>query len=150
MPCHPLTSLSYRPKTFLRTIKPSVPASIKQMAWSTSRTHPHTLILRKIFCDYDWGERHFSLMKAQHLFSVMVGYKKWGDMIQTSSAELSLAKLLWDNQHKIHISDWELYISQLENDTGTQFGTEDRLTIFKRVYAEADGHRSPFGDYRLN
>ena len=89
-------------------------------------------------------------MKAQHLFSVMVGYKKWGDMIQTSSAELSLAKLLWDNQHKIHISDWELYISQLENDTGTQFGTEDRLTIFKRVYAEADGHRSPFGDYRLN
>lgn len=103
-----------------------------------------------IFLEYDWDEESFSLMKAQHLFAIMLGFGKWADLLKASEAELELAKLLWDNQHKIHLEDWEMYIARAEDDNKTTFSTEDRIEIFKHVFANVEGHSSPFGDYRLN
>ncbi len=103
----------------------------------------------RIFLEYDWDEDNFSLMKAQHLVALMVGFSKWGNLINTPSPELELAKLVWDNQHKIHLEDWNEYIAQVEDDNAGSLGAEEKIDIFSQVFVEVDGHHSPFGDYRL-
>jgi len=89
-------------------------------------------------------------MKAQHLIALMIGFRKWADLLNASDAELELAKLLFDNQDKIHIEDWEMYIADAERDNKTTFDSESRLEIFKQVFVNVEGHISPFPDYRLN
>lgn len=111
---------------------------------------PKYFDIERIFLEYDWDEEDFSLMKAQHLFALMLGFEKWADILKASDAELELAKLLWDNQHKIHLEDWDMYISGAEFDNNTTFDTEARIEIFKQVFVNVDGHHSPFGDYRIN
>lgn len=103
-----------------------------------------------IVCDFDINEDSFSLMNAQHIIALLVGFNKWTDLSKASDAELELAKLLFDNQHKIGIEDWQMYITRVENDNNTDFGSENRLEIFKHVFADVEGHDNPFGDYRLN
>lgn len=103
----------------------------------------------RIFLEYDWDEENFSLMKAQQLFALMLGFDKWGDLIDAPSSELELAKLVWDNQHKIHLEDWNEYIAQAEDDNAVSFGPEERIDIFRQFFVEVDGHHSSFGDYRL-
>ncbi|MNL81138.1 hypothetical protein D3C87_2081670 [compost metagenome] len=70
--------------------------------------------------------------------------------MKASEAELELAKLLFDNQHKIYIDDWQSYIAEAEDMNGISFDPEARLAIFKEVFVDVDGHDSPFGDFRLN
>ena len=104
----------------------------------------------RIFLEFDWVEENFTLMKAQHLFACMVGFEKWADLIRASDAELELARLLWENQHKIFLEDWQDYVAGVEADNGLSLDPESRLGIFVQVFVERDGHHSPFGDYRLN
>ena len=89
-------------------------------------------------------------MKIQHLFAYMLGFGKWADLVNARQAELELAKLLFDNQHKIHREDWEMYIARVERDNQTICDAENRVEIFKHVFANVEGHHSPFSDYRLN
>lgn len=103
----------------------------------------------RIFLEYDWDEENFTLMKAQHLFSLMVGFKKWGDLIGASDAELELAKQLWEHQNKINLVDWQDYIAGVESDNDLFLDADAKLDIFIQVFVERDGHHSPFGDYRL-
>lgn len=110
---------------------------------------PSFIDINRIFVEYDWDEENFSLMKAQHLFAIMVGFNKWSDLINAPIAELELAKLLWDNQHKIGLEDWNMYIMRAEAQNGHRFGAKERIEIFRRVFVEVDGHHNPFGDYRL-
>lgn len=102
------------------------------------------------FFDEGWDEGNLSLMKVQHLFAYMLGFEKWADLVNATEAELELAKLLWDNQHKIHLEDWKMYIAGVEFNNKTTCSTEDRVEIFKMVFANVEGHHSPFSDYRLN
>jgi hypothetical protein len=111
---------------------------------------PEYFDIERIFLEYDWNEENFTLMKAQHLFALMLGFEKWADILKASDAELELAKLLWDNQHKIHLEDWDMYISGVECDNNTTFDAASRIEIFKQVFVNVDGHHSPFGDYRIN
>ena len=104
----------------------------------------------RIFVEYDGDEEKFSLMKAQHLFALMLGFNKWGDLIAAPSPELELAKLVWDNQHKIYWEDWISYIGKFEDDNALSLAPEERMDIFRQVFVEVDGHHNPFGDYRLN
>jgi hypothetical protein len=110
---------------------------------------PKYFDIDRIFNEYDWDEENFSLMKAQHLFALMLGFEKWTDLAKASDEELELAKLLWDNQHKIELEDWRSYIAGAEADNNTTFDTASRIAIFEEVFANADGHYNPFGDYRL-
>ena len=110
---------------------------------------PTYLDIDRIFLDFDWDDENFSLMKAQHLFSLMVGFNKWGDLINASSAELDLAKLIWDNQHKIGLEDWNMYIMRVEAENNVKLCPKERLEIFRSVFVEVEGHHNPFGDYRL-
>ena len=110
---------------------------------------PKFFDIERIFLEYAWDEEDFSLMKAQHLFALMLGFGKWADLLKASDEELELAKLLWDNQHKIGVVDWRSYIAGAEEDNDTAFDTADRIAIFNRVFVEVDDHRNQFRDYRL-
>jgi hypothetical protein len=103
-----------------------------------------------IFVDYDWDEENFSLMKAQHLIALMAGFRKWTDLLKASEAELELAKLLFDNQDKISLDEWEMYIADAEDGNKTTFDPASKIEIFKQVFVNVEGHRSLSADYRLN
>ncbi len=111
---------------------------------------PKYFDIERIFIEYDWNEVDFTLMKAQHLISLMLGFGKWTELLKASKPELELAKLLFDNQHKISVEDWGIYIEEAENDNKTIFDTESRVEIFKQVFGNVEGHHNPFGDYRLH
>ncbi|MFC7526961.1 hypothetical protein ACFQRK_23595 [Parapedobacter sp. GCM10030251] len=99
--------------------------------------------------DFDINENHFKLMNAQHIIARLVGFEKWTEMLRASPSALELAKLLFDNMHKISIEEWEIYISGAENDNDVLFADETKLDIFKMVFADVDGHQSYGHDYRL-
>lgn len=111
---------------------------------------PKYFDINGIFVDFDWDEENLSLMKIQHIFAVLVGFESWADLVNASESELELAKLLFDNQHKISLDEWQMYIADAEGDNNTTFDTESRIEIFKAVFANVDGHHNPFGDYRLH
>ncbi len=69
--------------------------------------------------------------------------------MKASESELELAKLLFDNQHKIHLEDWKMYIVKTERDNNQSFDPESRLEIFKHVFLTGDFENN-FVDYRLN
>lgn len=106
--------------------------------------------ISRIFLEYDWDEENFTLMKAQHLFALLVGFNKWGDLISASDAELELAKQLWEHQHKIFLVDWQDYIAKVESDNDLDLDPDAKLDIFVQVFVEREGHHSPFGDYRVS
>lgn len=110
---------------------------------------PQYFDIDRIILEYDVNEDKFTLMKAQHIISNMAGFSKWADLLNCSPSELELAKLLFDNQHKIHIEEWFMYVDRTELENSTTFDAESRLEIFKEVFVNVDGHYNSFGDYRL-
>ncbi len=87
-----------------------------------------------ILASFDENEDNFGLMKAQDLIAYMAGFSKWTDLLKASEVELELAKLLFDNQDKISIEDWKLYIAEVEHDSKTTVSHENKLEIFKQVW----------------
>lgn len=102
-----------------------------------------------LIADFDIDENNFTLMNAQHIIARLIGFKKWTAMLKASPSALELAKLLFDNMHKISIEEWEIYISGTENDNDVLFADETKLDIFKMVFVDVDGHQSYGYDYRL-
>lgn len=110
---------------------------------------PKFFDIDEIVCAWDIDEDNFSLMKAQHIIAQMVGFEKWADLLNASEAELELAKLLFDNQDRVYLEDWDIYISIAERDNNTIFDAENRLEIFKHVALKWDPANNPFPDYRI-
>ncbi|MFD1258548.1 hypothetical protein ACFQ3S_17205 [Mucilaginibacter terrae] len=100
--------------------------------------------------DYDINKENFTLMKAQHVIAQLVGFSKWTEMLDASPIELELAKLLFDNMHKISAEEWHYYIRDLEITNNEIYDAEWRLGIFKQVFAEAEDHQTIYADYRLS
>lgn len=99
--------------------------------------------------DFDIDENHFTLMNAQHIIAKLAGFRKWTEMLKASPLTLELAKLLFDNMHKIRNEEWEYYILDVENENNVVLNEEDKLDIFKTVFADVDGHQNDGYDYRL-
>jgi hypothetical protein len=110
---------------------------------------PKYFDIESLILDYDINEDDFSLMKAQHYIAILVGFRKWTDLLNASDAEQELAKLLFDNQDKVSAEDWEMYIRSTERDNNTTFDPDFRLEIFKQVFENVEGHENTFHDYRL-
>jgi CRISPR/Cas system-associated exonuclease Cas4 (RecB family) len=106
-------------------------------------------VLGLILDDYITDEDNFKLMNAQHVIARLVGFYKWEDMTKVSDPELKLAKLLFDNLHKISAEEWERYFRRIEVENDLILEPEDKLGIFIQVFANVDGHQSDFTDYRL-
>lgn len=97
----------------------------------------------------DLDEEDFTLMKAQHVIARLAGFYKWTDMLKAGSAELELGKLLFDNQDKLSIDDWEIYLNIGESDYKITYTPEERLEIFKVVFLNGDGYGDSAQDFRL-
>ena len=114
---------------------------------------PKYFDVENIEVTYDLSNKEiesFSLMKSQHFIAQLVGFRKWNDLINSDPDELELAKLLFENQHKLSIDDWEGYITEAEISNDTSFCSEGRLEIFKMTFlVDADFATSP-NDFRLN
>jgi len=111
---------------------------------------PKYFDIDSLILDYNIDEENFSLMNAQHIIAQLVGFTKWTEMLKASNTELELAKLLFDNMHKISAEEWEEYIVFVESDNDVTFDSEGRLKVFKQVFSNVDGHQSFYTDYRLN
>lgn len=59
---------------------------------------PKYFDIDRIFCEYDCDEENFTLMNAQHLIAVMIGFRKWTELLKASEMELELAKLLFNKK----------------------------------------------------
>lgn len=144
---NPIAYFKLQAKNLLRDYKTKKPSNA---ADGYCEYDPEYFDIDGIFLDYDWDEENFSLMKAQHLIAQMVGFRKWTDLLKASETEQELAKLLFDNQHKISIENWEMYIDGVERENNTVFEPEFRLEIFTQVFLNVEGHHNPFADYRLD
>jgi len=111
---------------------------------------PKFFDVNAILNDFVINENRFTLMNAQHIIAKMVGYEKWTEMINSSIHELELAKLLFDNMHKIRHEEWKFYIFEIEQENDIILDDEDKLDIFKTVFADVDGHENDGYDYRLS
>ena len=103
---------------------------------------PKFFDINEIINAYDLDEENLSLMKIQHIFAQMLGFKKWADLSKASEAKLELAKQLFDNQDKIFLENWDMFYGE--------YDTESQLEIFKTVILDVEEHHNPFPDYRLN
>lgn len=113
------------------------------------RYSPKYFDIDRLITDDEVDENNFTLMKAQHIIAQWVGFSKWTEMLKASDIELELAKLLFDNMHKISVEEWNDYIFGVESDNNVTFDFEGRLEIFKQVFVHVDGHQSFYTDYRL-
>lgn len=103
-----------------------------------------------IVCDWDLDEDNFTLMKAQHVIAQMVGFDKWAELINASEVELELAKLLFDNQDKVYLEDWLMYLDSVEDQIGL-LDDESKLDLFKEVHLKQESEfHNPWPDYRLH
>ena len=110
---------------------------------------PKFFDVEALVTDFDIDENHFTLMNAQHIIARLAGFEKWTAMLKASPTALELAKLLFDNMHKVSIEEWEIYISGTKRDNGMLFDDETKLDVFKMVFTDVAGHQSDGYDYRL-
>lgn len=137
-------------KNLFRDYKTKTPYIDNVTGYTFYKYSPKYFDIDEIFLTFDWDEEHFTLMNAQHLIANIVGFNKWNDLLKATPAQLKLAKLLFDNQDKIYLAEWEMYIAQIEKDNNISLSDESKLEIFQKVFVEETGHQSYFPDFRLN
>jgi len=98
---------------------------------------------------FDIDEDDFCLMKAQHIIAIIAGFKEWTNLIKASEIELQLARLLFDNQDKVCVDDWLMYITGVERDNITIFSSEEKIEISNMVFINEKAV-SCFTDLRLH
>src|SRR5690606_33356415 len=59
-------------------------------------------------------EKKFSLMNAQHYIAILAGFDKWSSLINSSDDQLELARLLFENQDRLSLDDWDFFMGQTE------------------------------------
>ena len=146
----PIDYFKLQAKNLFKDYKTQTPHSVEEAGLNLYEYSPMYFDIEGILSAFDLDEDKFSLMNAQHIIAQLAGFYKWTDMLKASVSELELAKLLFDNQHKISAEEWEDYIRGAESDNTATFSGEDRLKIFKQVFVNVEGHESFVQDYRLN
>ena len=89
--------------------------------------------LRSIFADYYCDESDFKLGNAQHIIALIVGFKKWSDLINSNEQELEIAKFLFDNQDKISIVEFNGAMQEYENNYSFDYNAEFKLEWLKTL-----------------
>lgn len=114
------------------------------------RYKPKFFDIDNIVVTYDLDETNLpSLMKTQHFIAQLVGFNKWNDLIKASEIELELAKLLFDNQHKLSLDDWSCYVTEAEMMNKMKFSAEEKLGMFKIVFLKDGKFAAMPNDFRL-
>lgn len=147
---NPIDYFKLQAKNLFRDYKTKTPVFDKVIQDYLYEYSPKYFDIDGIVVDYDLDEENFSLMNAQHVIAYMVGFRKWTDLLKASEVELDLAKLLFENQHKLSIEDWWDYMAIAQDDNNVIFDSQARLEIFKVVFLDVDGHRSSSPPYILS
>lgn len=109
--------------------------------------------IASIFLDYDIFDDapdfEFSLMKAQHLIAKLLEFKNWDDLIKATDTQLEIAKIKLgcftvDNYNPSKIDDYEFFMGEAEDNSGTTFDDETKLEMAK-YYIKGEGQENvPF------
>ena len=146
-----MTHIAYfkrQAKNLFKDYKTKTPYLDKVDGSSCYKYDPKYFDIDGILLAFDYDEDDFSLMKAQHIIARMIGFYKWTDLLKAPEAELELAKAIFDNQDKINIDDWEMYLAYAERENKTTFDPGAKLEILKHVFLNGEPlYPCP---YRLN
>lgn len=123
-------------KNLLRDFKTKTPVSDKTTTAFLCEYTPKYFDLEMIISDFGIDEENFSLMNAQHVIAKIANFDKWAELLKASTAELELAKLLYDHQNKIDLIGWKFYIADSQSMNETELDTEIQVEIFQQVVVE--------------
>ncbi|WP_205945763.1 hypothetical protein [Pedobacter frigiditerrae] len=146
----PIDFLKLQAKNLHKDYKTQTSYFDKVARRNSYRYSPKYFDVKGIIIDFNIPEDNFSLMNAQHVISKFAGFNKWADMAKASPVELELAKLLFENAHKVSVEEWKDYIAHGEKENNTRFDAETKLEIFTNVWVPAEGIESLHYDYRIS
>lgn len=147
---HTIDYFKLQAKNLYKDYKTKMPYIDKADGFTYYNYTPEYFDVDRILLEFDYDEESFSLMQAQHIIALMVGFRKWGDLLKASELELEMAKLLFDNQDKIGLEDWEHFMAHTIELNNKNFDLETWVEIFKEVFiVKGESHHSDFEDYRL-
>ena len=99
---------------------------------------PKHFDIELVIDDFNLDAENFTLMKAQHVIAKMAGFEKWTVLIKASEPDLKIAKILYENQHKVDQLMWLFYLAEVEEMNQTIYDSETKLAIcedaFEREY----------------
>ncbi len=87
-----------------------------------------------VMIDFNLDEEKLTLMKAQHTIARMAGFEKWSVLIKASEPELKIAKILYENQHKVDLLMWLFHLAEVEEMNQTSFDSETKLAICEQAF----------------
>lgn len=146
----PIPYFKLQAKNLFKDYKTKTPAFDKSTGKVLYKYASKYFDMDRLVSAFDINEENFTLMKAQHIIAYLGGCNKWTELAKASYVELELAKLLFDNQHKISIEDWFMYIAMAEDRNKIIFDAKGRLEIFKKIFEDVESHHNDSGDFRLN
>ena len=123
-------------KNLLRDFKTKTPVLDKTATAFLYEYTPKYFDIEMIISDFDIDEENFSLMNAQHVIAKIANFDKWSDLVKVSTAELELAKLLYDHQNKIDLVGWKFYLADAQSMNEIELDSEIQVHIFKQVVVE--------------
>jgi hypothetical protein len=123
-------------KNLLRDFKTKTPVLDKTTTASLYEYTPKYFDIEMIISDFSIDEENFSLMNAQYVIAKIANFDKWSELLSASTAELELAKLLYDHQNKIDLVGWKFYIADAQSMNETELDAEIQVDIFKQVVVE--------------
>ena len=123
-------------KNLLRDFKTKTPVVDKTITVFSYEYTPKYFDMEMIISDFDIDEENFSLMKAHHVIAKIANFDKWADLLKATQAELELAKLLYDHQNRIDLTEWKFYIADSQSINEIELNAEKQVEIFKQVVIE--------------
>ncbi len=123
-------------KNLLRDFKTKTPVLDRTTTAFLYEYTPKYFDIEMIISDFDVDEDNFTLMNAQHVIAKIASFNKWAELLNASTAELELAKLLYDHQNKIDLVGWKFYIADTQSMNEFELDAEIQVEIFKQVVVE--------------
>lgn len=97
---------------------------------------PKYFDIEMVIADFNIDEENFSLMNAQHVIAKIANFDNWASLLKAPTAELELAKLLYDHQNRIDLVGWQFYIADAQTMNEEELDAEIQVDIFKQMVIE--------------
>ena len=102
-----------------------------------------------VVANFNIDEDNFTLMNAQHVIAKIANFDSWAALINAPSAELELAKLLYDYQDRIDLIGWQFYIADAQSMNEIEIDVQIQIEIFQKVVVEENIFDSVIESYLL-
>lgn len=109
---------------------------------STFDYSPKYFDINEVFVAYEFDNineieaENFSLMQAQHLFSLLLGYKSWSDLINAPIKKQELSMLLFKN--KFDIEEWSSHVAETNSMNAIKLTYEEQIELLNEYYIGRD------------